>query len=66
VQATLVRSGVALYDAFNGDLMLFPDGTDPAHDAPQYRAPPVAIGSIALTGRVEAGAGEVTLVFGAQ
>jgi uncharacterized protein YjdB len=66
VQATLLRSGVALYDVLNGDLMLFPDGTDAAHDAPQYRAPPVSIGSIALTGRVEAGAEEVTLVFGAQ
>jgi uncharacterized protein YjdB len=66
VQAVMARSGVALYDAFNGDLMLFPEGTDPAHDEPQYRAPPVSIGSIALTGRVEAGAEEVTLVFGAQ
>jgi uncharacterized protein YjdB len=66
VQASLVRSGVALYDVLNGDLMLFPEGTDPAHDAPQYRAPPVSIGSIALTGRVEAAAEEVTLVFDAQ
>lgn len=66
VQAVMVRSGVALYDVMNGDLMLFPDGTDPVHDSPQYRAPPVPIGTIALTGHAEEGAEEVTLVFAAQ
>ena len=63
VQATLAGGGVQWYDALTGYPILFPDGSDPVQDEPQYRAVPLPDGKLGLTGRPEPGAPVVTLVF---
>jgi uncharacterized protein YjdB len=63
VQAALVSGGVQWYDALTGYPILFPDGSDPNHDEPQYRVLPLPDGNVGFTGRPEPGAPVVTLVF---
>lgn len=63
VQAALVSGGVQWYDMLTGYPILFPDGSDPNHDEPQYRVLPLPDGKLGFTGRPEPGAPVVTLVF---
>jgi uncharacterized protein YjdB len=63
VQAALVGGGVERYDALTGYPILFPYGSDPDHDEPQYRVLPLPDGNMGFTGRPQPGAPVVTLVF---